>query len=1029
MRQSIATCIQLLLLVAGAAYAEGAPRAEKQPNIVLILTDDQDYMLGGVDPQFMPHVHNHLRLRGLELPQFLVHVASCCPSRTTLFTGRYCHNTNITGNGPATGSAVRFFEYGLDADYLPGWLQAAGYGTYGVGKFLNGFSLEFARANGCPRESLGWGGYGLGWTVIDPITQEKDDADEGSEDYPLNPTYWRNCQGEQQTYPGAYHEDVIRAKALEYLDLAAAADQPFFLMVSTIAPHDAKGFGAYPQVPPAYQNLYPGLKAPRTLNWGVPTPKLVGFSSAQPNDMNATDIDARYRARQQALRAVDDTIGALVDRLRCLGLHDETLLFFTSDNGFKLGNHNLPQEKFTFYEEDVRVPFLVAGPGVPRGVAAAGLQAAMTDLTATIVELAGARPERVQLDGEPLPFDAIAANHPTPNQLGAAAALAAPQPPPNCGAIPPPRPPPPGFSGADLALPPPAEDESSLGPPPPPSPPPPEEDEPAVEVPVPEGSEEEEEVEGSQGGGGGPVGEAHTPPPRSSLPPRPRGPLAAYRPPPSRQPPPALRLRLGAGFFARPPPRFGASRPKPPPSGARRRGALAGAQGDAEGLSAEAELEEEQGDGDEWEQPAEEEEERGEVEMEEGLETGEQGVVPELQQQPQPQPLPLPQGLAVVSWSRRRQRQQLLAEAFAAATLGTQLLPEGELGAVSFGRSLAHSSLDEGSGAGKEEEEAAEGEVAAAPSLDGWVDEPWWPSGLAQAASLLPLASSARSQLEVREAEAGLPPPEGELGESPPFGEIWGEAWERGGPSWHVGGPASTKGATQLGPTGGAKKRLPPPPPPAAARSGGGNPGSGASPKASPPPPLRPGEVPYVYGQWSNVRMLEAWLDGTRSSVANKNYRAVRVCSGAAALGPPLPRPDVRNRGATCYKYVLFCNPRYFDSSGTFRQLFDLGRDPDEVDDRYDPTDPTASRLADRLDALLTVMSYCMGASCRRPYAAIHGEEAGVFTLEQAMHPRFDALYAGFSKFSFRSCSRSFHAANEAADIRLVAAAAVMSTA
>ncbi|PNG99809.1 Arylsulfatase, partial [Tetrabaena socialis] len=74
---------------------------------------------------------------------------------------------------------------------------------------------------------------------------------------------------------------------------------------------------------------------------------------------------------------------------------NNTVVVFTSDNGFKLGNHNMAQEKFTFYEEDVRVPLLMAGPGIPRGVFVPEVAAAMTDLSATVAAIAGLADPRI----------------------------------------------------------------------------------------------------------------------------------------------------------------------------------------------------------------------------------------------------------------------------------------------------------------------------------------------------------------------------------------------------------------------------------------------------------------------------------------------------------------------------------------------------------------------------------------------------------------------------------------------------------
>ncbi|PNG68740.1 N-acetylglucosamine-6-sulfatase, partial [Tetrabaena socialis] len=105
-----------------------------------------------------------------------------------------------------------------------------------------------------------------------------------------------------------------------------------------------------------------------------------------------------------------------VKKLECLGILDNTVIIWTSDNGFKLGQHNIPQEKFTYFEEDVALPLFIRGPGVPRGVYAGTVQAAMVDVTATILAYAGAQaPPPYRVDGAPLPLELVAQLNPTPN--------------------------------------------------------------------------------------------------------------------------------------------------------------------------------------------------------------------------------------------------------------------------------------------------------------------------------------------------------------------------------------------------------------------------------------------------------------------------------------------------------------------------------------------------------------------------------------------------------------------------------------
>eukprot|EP00198_Chlamydomonas_reinhardtii_P012398 XP_001701735.1 predicted protein [Chlamydomonas reinhardtii] len=400
----------VLLPCWGLRSAEGQPTSTDsgmstiRKNILLILTDDQDYLLGSADAKYMPTLDKYLRKQGLELPQFIV---AGCPSRASLLTGRHCHNTNITSNSAARGGAFQFLERGLDSDYLPVWLQAAGYNTYLVGQFLNGFNRSVLQQYGCPQ----------GWTAADVLV----------------PAY--GCAGPDGvvTYTGRYHEELIREKVTKRIDEAAGQDQPFFMMVATVAPRDSgRAATAYPEVMPEYKNLFLGERAPRLADWGVPVPAEVGFTSQRTNNFNAADIDARFRARLQALRAVDDTLALMLSRLACHDLLDDTVIVFSSDSGFKLGSHNMAQDKSTYFEEDVRVPMLLAGPGMPVGVYAAEVTAAAVDLTATITYLAGimSEPGSTTLDGAPLPLDAIAAAYPQPNQ-------------PRASTRRPPRPPPP----------------------------------------------------------------------------------------------------------------------------------------------------------------------------------------------------------------------------------------------------------------------------------------------------------------------------------------------------------------------------------------------------------------------------------------------------------------------------------------------------------------------------------------------------------------------------------------------------------
>ena len=111
-------------------------------------------------------------------------------------------------------------------------------------------------------------------------------------------------------------------------------------------------------------------------------------------------IDIEYQTRLESLQAVDESIETIIGTLAARGELDNTYLFFTSDNGYHLGQHRFLNGKFQVYEEDIRVPLIVRGPGVRRG-AARGHLVLNIDFAPTIAELAGIHPGH-SVDGRSL---------------------------------------------------------------------------------------------------------------------------------------------------------------------------------------------------------------------------------------------------------------------------------------------------------------------------------------------------------------------------------------------------------------------------------------------------------------------------------------------------------------------------------------------------------------------------------------------------------------------------------------------------
>ena len=296
----------------------------------------------------MPHVQR-LRSRGTTFTNYVVTDSLCCPSRASIFTGCYPHNTGIFTNVGPDGGFALFHARGEETDTFATRLQERGYRTALMGKYLNGYTAQ-GRVDGKPRY------VPPGWT-------EWDVAGNGYSEFDYN----LNENGKLVHYgsrPRAYLTDVMARKGSAFVHRASGARKPFFLEISTFAPH-----GPYTPAP-RHAADFPGLQAPRTPAFNETDvsdkpPWLRDHPALTPAQIG--EIDAAYRARAQAVEAVDDLVGKLEQRLRRDGVADNTYIFFSSDNGLHLGEHRLMPGKLTAFETDIHVPLVVAGPDVLAG--------------------------------------------------------------------------------------------------------------------------------------------------------------------------------------------------------------------------------------------------------------------------------------------------------------------------------------------------------------------------------------------------------------------------------------------------------------------------------------------------------------------------------------------------------------------------------------------------------------------------------------------------------------------------------------
>jgi N-acetylglucosamine-6-sulfatase len=344
------------------------PRAGA-PNIVFVLTDDLSWNL----VSYMPHVLQ-MQKEGATFTNYFVTDSLCCPSRSSIFTGRYPHDTGVYTNTGKDGGYLAFLNHGNEHATFATALHAAGYRTAMLGKYLNGYLPD--KHPPAP----GW----TSWAV----------AGNGYPEY----RYELNQDGKfsrRGNAPEDYLTDVLSGIATGFIRQSAGA--PFVIEIATFAPHA-------PYVPaPRDADAFPNLHAPRTQAFdAAPDATAPRWLKEVPplSDKEMANIDADFRKRAQSVQAVDAMIGALQAAVAARGEAGNTYFIFSSDNGYHMGEYRLRPGKMTPYDTDVRVPLIVTGPGVPPGRTIEAITENI-DLNPTFAELAG-EPIAAGVDGHSL---------------------------------------------------------------------------------------------------------------------------------------------------------------------------------------------------------------------------------------------------------------------------------------------------------------------------------------------------------------------------------------------------------------------------------------------------------------------------------------------------------------------------------------------------------------------------------------------------------------------------------------------------
>ncbi|KAF9418836.1 hypothetical protein HW555_004503 [Spodoptera exigua] len=352
----------------------GVSVCQKRPNIVLVLTDDQDVVLGGMTP--MKNVNRFIADEGVTFTNSYVTSPICCPSRASILSGLYQHNHRTVTNSELGGCNGLFWREAVQNVTFGNILKEAGYKTFYAGKYLNQY--------GTP-ETGGPEAVPPGWTEWHGLV--------GNSVY-YNYTISNN--GVPTVSTDQYLTDVIRELGVSYID--NQTDQESFLMVlAPPAPHQ-------PFTPaPRHEGKFSNVTAVRNPNFNVPAEDKHWLMRMPPSPLPESmlpELDRVYRSRWESLLAVDEMVADIVGALEKQALLDNTYLIYTSDNGYHIGQFSQVYDKRQPYESDTKVPLLIRGPGItPNSTSSAPVL--NVDLAPTILQLAGIQPPE-HMDGRPI---------------------------------------------------------------------------------------------------------------------------------------------------------------------------------------------------------------------------------------------------------------------------------------------------------------------------------------------------------------------------------------------------------------------------------------------------------------------------------------------------------------------------------------------------------------------------------------------------------------------------------------------------
>jgi N-acetylglucosamine-6-sulfatase len=403
-RRIVALCVAVAVVMSACVSTDTSPARGQQaakPNIIYFLVDD-------LSAELLDYTDTIAGLAegGTSFTNYYVSNSLCCPSRASMFTGLFPHNTGVETNTSSDGGGYPAFAKIQDRTYAPE-LRDRGYRTGYLGKYINQYQVE--KDYVVPKGWDEWhvGGQGAYSEFNYDMTRYIRDENTGKQITKATDEYM---------------VDELGDRSVEFLTRSRehAPGKPFFLQVAPFSPHSrVSRNGKEPLFPPAMRDRpkddwqegefphgdcggpdcagidvadLPAFNEPDIADkpsWvrnlpSITNPPNCGSGTNPPCLL--TELRTDFRDRIRMMQALDDMVGQVLGALT-QEEKQNTYIVFSSDNGFHLGQHRLPRGKTTAYDHDIRVPLLIHRPAGGRDIVNDQI-VQNVDIYATLVDIA-----------------------------------------------------------------------------------------------------------------------------------------------------------------------------------------------------------------------------------------------------------------------------------------------------------------------------------------------------------------------------------------------------------------------------------------------------------------------------------------------------------------------------------------------------------------------------------------------------------------------------------------------------------------